>query len=357
MLIMNKRAIFLVGIILLFTALILGRKILWIRSAPIAASSSPSPAGRIPASPASLDSAQQAASNQSSQETGIDAAAYEHRRTQYIEKALAVGKSLNRPVKFYGQVLDQNNTPVSGVSVKFELSRFGNVVQPGLRPESKSLERTSDDAGRFSVTDEDGLALEVMLQPKQGYIFKPAALQVMVRDEGINKPAPTLSTEQSPYVFHAHKSSPTGTVIKGSIAFYECIPDGRPYVIKLKDKQIKAGITGGDLRISVQRPPGWRDQKDYAWSAEIQSIDMEMIESKDVFMYQAPEKGYVTAWNFAREANASNYTREANAKFYLKSRDGSRYGRIEIQIISDYREASGIIINYWINPTGSRNLE
>ena len=353
---MNKKTIIAVSFILIVAALILGRKKIWLKSPPPTLSSfAAQEAEQGIANPSSSDIAQQIAPNQPNEEKGVPN--YEERRAQYINKALSVGKSLNRPVKFYGQILDQDNLPVSGVSINIELSRFGDLVQPGLRPESKPLERISDNTGRFFINDEDGMVLEVMLQPKLGYIFKPAALQVMFRDEGVNKPAPTLSTELKPYIFHAYKSSPASTLIKGVIAFYECMPDGRNYTINLKNKQIREGSIDGDLTISLQRPLGWRDQNNYGWSSKIEGKDMELIASKDVFMYQAPAAGYVTAWNFAQQADAVDYTREANAKFYLKSRDGSRYGRMEIQIISDYREASGIIINYWINPTGSRNLE
>lgn len=281
----------------------------------------------------------------------------EEKQARYIEKAREVGNSLNRPAKFYGQILDQNNQPVSGVNVKCDLSYFGNVILPGLMPDNKQFERVSDNAGRFYVEGEIGLALDVMVQPKLGYVFKPTNLQVMLRDEGLNKPAPTLSTPEKPYIFHALKRNPTEALIKGAIAFYDCVPDGRSYIVKLRNKQVSAGTTGGDLRISVWRPVGRANQKDYDWSVKVEGAEMELVESHETFMYQAPEAGYESSWSFARQAGGRDYTREVNPKFYLKSRDGSTYGRIEIQIISDYREASGLIINYWLNPTGSRNLE
>ena len=281
----------------------------------------------------------------------------EEKQERFIKKARDIGNSLNRPAKFYGQIMDQDNQPVRGVSVKCDLSYFGNIVRPGLMPDNKQFERVSDSAGGFSVEGEVGLALDVVLQPKPGYVFKPIALQVMLRDEGPNKPAPALSTPEKPFIFHAFKRNPSKVLIKGAIAFYDCVPDGRSYIIKLRGKQVSEGTIGGDLRISVQRPIGPTGQTDYDWLVQIEGDGMDLVESNDVFMYLAPEAGYESSWGFARRAGDRNYTREVHPKFYLKSRDGSTYGRVEMQIISDYREASGLIINYWLNPTGSRKLE
>ncbi len=73
-------------------------------------------------------------------------------------------------------------------------------------------------------------------------------------------------------------------------------------------------------------------------------------------MYQAPVSGYFSQWNFSQQAGQQDYTREINPKFYLKNHDNV-YGRIEVQIISDYNQGICVRIRYWLNPTGSRNLE
>ena len=276
---------------------------------------------------------------------------------RYVAKASDLGYSMNRPVRFYGQIIDQNNQPVGGVGIKCNLSYFREVALPGLMPANKQIDRVTDDSGRFSVVGEIGLALDVTILPRNDYIFKPDFKQVMLRDEGINTPAPKISTADNPYRFNAFKKGGSADSIKGAFVFYDCIPDGRFYTVKFVNKKIVEGATGGDLRISVRRPVGGYSQKDYDWSVKIDSADMVLMESHDVFMYQAPEAGYEHSWSFVRQASRSDYTREVSSKFYLKSLDGSTYGRFEIRIISDYREASGLIINYCLNPTGSRNLE
>lgn len=280
----------------------------------------------------------------------------EEKREKYEEKAREVGKSYNRPSKFYGRILDQNDQPIAGVKVACDLSYFGDLLLPGLNPHNKKFERTTDNEGRFKVEDENGLSLELRLQPKEDYSFKPSGLQVMLRDEGANKPAPTLSTPEKPYIFRGFKKGQAEALLSGSI-FKLCEQDGRFYIVNLKGNQIGEGAAGGDLKISVRRPPGWVDQKDYDWSVQIDGTEMELLETKDEVVYQAPTTGYVPAWNFAQKAGEESYVRKVNPKFYLKSRDGSIYGRIEMDLTSNYRDKFGVRIRYWLNPSGSRNLE
>ncbi|MBK8475487.1 MAG: hypothetical protein IPL39_04035 [Opitutaceae bacterium] len=238
------------------------------------------------------------------------------------------------------------------------MSYFGDTVLPGLKPHYREFDRVSDDLGCFSVEGDNGLALDLKIQPKPGYQFRPVGLQVMLRDEGVGKPAPTISTRESPYVFHAFKhGQKVEGMSKGAIAFYDLVPDGRPYIVKLRSNRVVVGTTDGDFRISVKRPPGWANQTDFDWSVQIDGVDMELQETHDEFASEAPASGYGLIWGFAQKAGTTGYVREVNPKFYLKSRAGVQFGRIEVQFIADYRDGAGLIVHYWLNSSGSRNLE
>ena len=280
----------------------------------------------------------------------------EEKREQYVLKAIEYGRSVNRPINFYGQIVDQNNQPVAGVKVKCETSYFGNVVLPGLMPHNKQFERISDNAGRFFVESESGLGLDVRLQPKEGYQFKPDAFGHTFQDIGKDRPAEVVSTRDSPYVFHAFRKGKAEALLTGSILKL-CEQDGRFYTVDLKSKRITEEATGGDIKISLMRPPGPAGQDNYNWSVKMEGIDADLIESQDVFMYQAPASGYVSSWSFTQRADGNSYTREVHPKFYFKSRSGSTYGRIEMSLMSNYRDKFGVRIRYWLNPAGSRNLE
>lgn len=281
----------------------------------------------------------------------------EEKQQGYLEKTRGLGNSLNRPGSFYGQIIDQNSQPVAGVKIKCGLSYFNDDVLPGLKPHYDEFERTTDNLGRFSVEGQRGLSLDLKLQPMQGYEFRPTGLGVTLRDIAAGQPAPTLSVPDKPYVFRAFKKGQAEPLIKGGLTMYDCVPDGRSYIVNLRSNRAVEGTSGGDFKLSIQRPPGRTNQSDYDWSVRIEGADMDLLETHDVFMYQAPESGYVSSWGFSRKAGEKDYTREVKAKFYIRSRNGSTFGRIEIQIISDYREASGLIVDSWLNPRWSRNLE
>jgi len=282
----------------------------------------------------------------------------EQKRERYLEKAREAGKSLNRPARFYAQILDQNNQPVEGVKVDCDLSSFGDIILPGLMPHNKQFQRISDKDGKFSVHDETGLALDVKLSPLKGYEFKDDGfLQVMLRDVGADRPAQTLSTSENPYVFRAFKKGQAEPLIHGGFAFYGCVPDGRSYIVNLKSNQMAEGATGGEFKITMQRPAGIMGKTNYDWSVQIEGVNDDLVESKEGFMCQAPDSGYQPSWAFAQHVGGQKYTRNVNPRFYLKARDGSVYARLEAVIISDYRDKSAVTISYWLNPSGSKNLE
>jgi hypothetical protein len=272
---------------------------------------------------------------------------------RYMDKARQLGLSMNRPCNFYGQILDQNNQPVVGVTIRFGLAHYTADLRPSLEAHCDKFERTSDNSGRFSVEGEKGVSINMELQPKDGFEFRPDYLGVSLLEVAQND----LSASDKPYVFHAFKMGKAEPLIQVGLTKYDCVPDGRFYVTQLRDNRITEGNKSGELKISVRRPSGQIYKIDYDWSVQIDGVDMELQETHDVFMYQAPESGYVSSWGFSRKAGEKDYTRKVKAQFYIKSRNGSVFGRIEIEIISDWHEASCLTIGGWLNPSGSRNLQ
>ena len=44
-------------------------------------------------------------------------------------------------------------------------------------------------------------------------------------------------------------------------------------------------------------------------------------------------------------------------KYYVAARGGALFGRIEIEFMPKYQESAAIAVHFFVNPTGSRNLE
>ena len=280
----------------------------------------------------------------------------EMRLARYEEKARKLGKMLNRPAKFYGRFVDQYNKPVEGVVVKCGLSYFDDVVRAGLSPHYRKFERTTNSVGDFSISEDGGLALDLTIQSREGYIFKPNGISVMLSDVSPGEPAPTISTAERPYVFQAYKLGRPETLTKGSI-FCALARDGRAYSIDLEKNSIKEGERGSDLIVRVSRLPGRTGQANYDWSVRVDAGYMELLQSSDEFMYHAPVTGYLAFWEFSQKAGDRIYSRGKHSKFYLKAKTGNRYARLELECISSFREEFGIRLKYWMNSTGSTNLE
>ncbi len=74
-------------------------------------------------------------------------------------------------------------------------------------------------------------------------------------------------------------------------------------------------------------------------------------------MYRAPETGYQLRYEVNVSANDPQWSGQAKRQFYLKSREGKVYARLEVEILSNYQDKAVFNVEYYANPTGSRNLE
>lgn len=273
----------------------------------------------------------------------------------YLSRAALLGKALNRKIDFYGRILDQNDAPVEGVRIDTEISYFGELANPGLVPNQRLGWITSDADGRFSVEGEHGLALTLRLEASNVFDFEPDYFGYSFQEVG-TQPGSSVSTLAKPFVFHAFKRGPSAVLVTGSL-FSLCEQDGRFYSVFLRERKISTERNNGDFRVSLIRPPGWSDKLDFDWHVKMEAINIHFQESNDVFMNYAPDSGYLQSWQISQQAGAGAYVREKTARFYLKSNDGQTYGKMEATFKPDYRDKFGVRFTYWINESGSRNLQ
>jgi hypothetical protein len=82
-----------------------------------------------------------------------------------------------------------------------------------------------------------------------------------------------------------------------------------------------------------------------------------LYETNEEFMFVAPKEGYQPAIEIHYDADDSDWLPQSKMKFYFTSRNGSIYGWAEATIIPRYQDGAAIDLNYYINPSGSQNLE
>jgi hypothetical protein len=98
--------------------------------------------------------------------------------------------------------------------------------------------------------------------------------------------------------------------------------------------------------------PGTGD-KPSDWSVSVKVVNGGIIESHDVFMYEAPSSGYQPEWRF--EANGKS-VESLKPDFYIVASDGAVYGRLAMFLKPYMGKEREMSVRYWINPNGSRNL-
>jgi hypothetical protein len=71
------------------------------------------------------------------------------------------------------------------------------------------------------------------------------------------------------------------------------------------------------------------------------------------FAYEAPESGYQPVVEFRFQKGDTNWTERIDKTFYVAFGTPRKYGRLHVETTM----TSGTILDYAINPVGSRNLE
>ena len=153
-------------------------------------------------------------------------------------------ESRNKPIEFFGQVVDQDGNPLVGASVKGEALHVKVVVPAawGDEDEIVPIEKETDSKGRFEIQGISGRAVELESIHKNGYEAEPVkrAWRTM---EG---------TFENPVIFKMWSTNIHEKLITGEKKF-SIIPDGRSYVIDLAKGAI-AESGPGDSKIWVKRP-------------------------------------------------------------------------------------------------------
>ena len=263
----------------------------------------------------------------------------------------------NKPIRFYGLVLDQDNNPIPDVKVTLSIRTTKEPIPGRIMDLFDYPVVTTDTQGRFAITDAKGALLSVKSLEKPGY---------EASEKSINRahywywrdPREVFHPDaDKPEVFHMWKKTGAERLVRKGIA--HPIPyNGTPTNFDLLSGTSVA--SGGDIRVTLVRNPQQitYGQRNYEWTLTIEALVGGLIESDDEQMYRAPADGYQTQLVVHMPANAADWTDEKSINLYLKLDDGKKYGRAELKaLIGSDRQTTPFYISSFINPSGSRNLE
>jgi hypothetical protein len=255
-----------------------------------------------------------------------------------------------RPINFYGKVLDQDEKPVPGADAVLKWNKLNDA---GTAIESGEKGMKTDAEGLFSLEGATGDGVCLVVSKSDYYTLRnnPACFNYgMPLAPNFHIPDP-----QNPVVFHLRKRGIAEPLLTGEKLF-GFKPDGTQYYVNLlTGKKSTDPSSDWDLSVQFTRGEPNADRK-FDWSVTLDASGGGLVETNDEFAFFAPESGYHPVENI-QKADDPKWTGASTDQFFVRSRDGKMYSRIETSIMPDYNENGAISIKYFVNPSGSRNLE
>lgn len=241
---------------------------------------------------------------------------------------------------FYGKVVDQFGQPLAGV----EANGATLLVISPVSSASRYYQRTSDAAGRFAFVGVRGADLGVLVK-KPGYESNGRSDLRENEKSSPNRPA----------VFTLWKLQ--GAEPMTHMKVITRVPyDGQSATFDLRTGQKSPA---GEFMVTLVRSPLQRQRSDdhFDWNVQIELEGGGLVESADPYPYLAPEWGYQPTWKRAQTKDDPEWTYRMSHIFYVHTAQG-QYGRLRFDLWVDSDDPeTGIVLESWLNPAGSRNLE
>jgi len=277
----------------------------------------------------------------------IPAKAYDTNPSNRFEMMRKAIDDKNVPIDFYGQTVDQDGNPLSGVHVAVRVRHWNIAALANSIP----VHRDTDISGMFDIHNVTGDAFDLEGMSKEGY-------QLELTHRGFG---PTGGAPGNPIVFKLWRKDIKEPLVKGKKTF-NIIPDGRTYTIDITNGVIKESDQGtGDIKVWVTRPQSVELGQHFDWSCGIQVINGGLSQEPDLSspMYVAPTDGYFNSFQFEESATRNGWGDGTGPRrFYISLNGGHQLGRMVVDIYAYYKpQVPGLIrIDYAINPTGSHIL-
>ena len=255
-----------------------------------------------------------------------------------------------RPIAFWGLVLHEQEHPVPGAQVELtwtDLSPAGH----------SSAMRITDPLGQIRLDGQKGAVLTVRVS-RDGFYSTQEAHRILNYaepwDPQFHRPDP-----DRPVVLRLRrKGSAEPLVHRENLRFPITSTTGEVLVDLVGQRAV---TSGGDLRISLQHGPeeSIDGRRRFDWGIVIAAVDGGLVAHSEEFPFEAPEMGYLPAVRVSRSARDSGWQEGFEGRFFLRSRNGRIHARIELRISPCPRGAppTVTVLDYHLNPSGSRNLE
>lgn len=273
------------------------------------------------------------------------------------QKAVAIDsflKSKNVAINFYGKIIDQNENPIEGVTITAEISSYNDRFMTTTDSNQRSREKIksiTDETGSFSLTGLTGMTLTLEKFTKEG--FKPS-MRNRTFSYHVNEKGSTDPNNPTVYTMWKQKGETEGLIKMEKT--YRFKP-GNEITVDLLSSKARKGIANGDFYVQINRPEDATSKKPFNWNIKIRAANGGILDTDDLFLYEAPIDGYKDTFDLEIKKEDSNWRSSLNKQFYLKSRNGEVYSSLKVEFIPRYNGNVAIRLKWLTNPNGSRNLE
>jgi hypothetical protein len=251
------------------------------------------------------------------------------------------------PINFWGQVLDQNNQPVSGAMIRY-----------GWNDMKGSNERfdESNSLGKFSLSKIQGKILSVRVS-KEGYHAvgngRGSYEYSAFFEWNYHEP-----NENNPVVFRLIKKLEAEPLIAREVFSKLSYEDGSYYYDLKSGKIGRRPPEDAGLKFTFIRSATKQGQP-FDWSWKTEGVNAAIQATSDEFAQMAPPSGYAKQWEASETADAEKFQQNGNVRLYIQTTD-NRYAVVDLELrqpnLRDLGPSLGV--KSFLNPkAGSRNLE
>ena len=92
----------------------------------------------------------------------------------------------------------------------------------------------------------------------------------------------------------------------------------------------------------------------YDWWATLGAPEGGLIEFTEEFPFEAPATGYVRQVEFKMPVGVPGWSPMLEKNYFIRFGNPPKYGRVEVEL---HGSSQNVYLDYWINPSGTRNLE
>jgi hypothetical protein len=274
-----------------------------------------------------------------------------------MRQFLAEQAALQRPMKLYARVVDQNGEPVAGAAAECEINTMPTSIR-GTSGISKVTRKTDED-GRFSVEAPKGLSLTVLGVSAKGYAYdrKDNPFEFFfssnLREDTRHHP-----DKEKPVRFLLRRRGEQVLLLGGGISAKfsddKRFPEqalGRP--VNIAVMCVSRGL--GILKRERPRPDlTFTAEPGATFKVTFTALGKTVFQHSDEKLYLAPKDGYdKKTWTITVP---KGYDRDKKTYLYVKSDAPPLYTRVEMTF-SPSDDSIFVRGKRWTNPYGDRRLE